>query len=197
MDRIYAEYDPGRDSLQKVPGYNFTANLVNKHPFFQSVFLRPAVYQLMRHFLGQDCILSSLNSLEPLKGQDNQRLHRDRLTPPGQEVVAMNSLWVIDDMDRDNGATRVVPGSHRMEISPDETEQRAVHVAAPAGHVIVINSSLLHGASANHSGRRRRIVHGYFTRRGLEQQTEQKKYLSPQVQASLPPLARQVLALDD
>ena len=151
----------------------------------------------MRYFLGQDCILSSLNSLEPLQGQGDQSLHRDTGTPPGDAVSSLNSLWVVDGMDVDNGATRVLPGSHLADLQAPDDEKEVVHVEVPPGTVVVINASLLHGASANHSGRRRRVLHGYFVRKGAKQQTEQKKYLSAETQAALPLATRRVLALDD
>jgi len=197
MDKIYTAYDPERDSLRQPEGYNFSANTVDKHPFFHTLFLRSPIYDLMRYFLGQDCILSSLNSLEPLQGQGNQSLHRDTGTPPGDAVSSLNSLWVVDGMDVDNGATRVLPGSHLADLQTPDDEKGVVHVEVPPGTVVVINASLLHGASANHSGRRRRVLHGYFVRKGAKQQTEQKKYLSAETQAALPLATRRVLALDD
>ena len=196
LDSIYATFDPERDGLRKVEGYRFASNLVNKGPFFESIFLRSPVYDLARHLLGEDCILSSLNSLEPLKDQGNQGLHRDGPPAPDTGPIVANSLWAIDDMNKNNGATRLIPGSHKTDAPPPDDEAGVVYAEIPAGSVIVTNAHILHGASANPSGRRRRVMHGYFTRRGLPQQLEQRKYLSPEVQARLSPLARKVLALD-
>ncbi len=197
LDDIYATFDPERDGLRRVEGYHFASNLVDKGSFFESIFLRSPVYDLARHLLGEDCILSSLNSLEPLKNQGDQGLHRDGPPAPDTGPIVANSLWAIDDMNRANGATRLVPGSHKTDAPPPDDEASVVYAEVPAGSVIVINAHILHGASANPSGRRRRVMHGYFTRRGLSQQLEQKKYLSPEVQARVSPLARNVLALDD
>ena len=196
LDEIYATFDPERDGHRKVEGYHFAANLVNKGRFFESIFLRSPVYDLVRSLLGEDCILSSLNSLEPLKDQGNQRLHRDLPPGPNPGTIVANSLWAIDDMDKNNGATRLIPGSHRADEPPPDDEAGVVYAEIPAGSVVVTNAHILHGASANPSGRRRRVMHGYFTQRGLSQQLEQRKYLSPEVQARLSPLARTVLALD-
>ena len=197
LDTIYATFDPERDGLRKVEGYHFASNLVNKGPFFETIFLRSPVYDLARHLLGEDCILSSLNSLEPLKNQGNQGLHRDGPPAPDSGPIVANSLWAIDDMNRDNGATRLIPGSHKTDKPPPDDEAGVIYAEIPAGSVIVTDAHILHGASANPSGRRRRVMHGYFTRCGLPQQLEQRKYLSPEVQARLSPLARKVLALDD
>jgi ectoine hydroxylase-related dioxygenase (phytanoyl-CoA dioxygenase family) len=196
LDRIYEEYDPERDGLQRVTGYRFSSNLVNKGPFFETLFLRPPVYDLARRVLGDDCILSSFNSLEPLKGQGHQRLHRDGPPMPPEGPLVTNSMWAIDAMDRENGATRLIPGSHKTSDLPPEDEAGVIYAEVPAGSVVVTNGHILHAASANPSGRRRRVLHGYFTRRGRPQQTEQRRYLSPEVQARLSPQARRVLAID-
>lgn len=196
LDEIYATYDPERDGLRRVEGYHFASNLVNKGPFFESIFLRYPIYDLVCSLLGDDCILSSLNSLEPLKGQGNQILHRDLPPGPAAGTIVVNSLWAIDDMNQANGATRLMPGSHRHPDPPPADEAGVLYAEIPAGSVIVTNAHILHGASANPSGGRRRVMHVYFTRKGLSQQLEQRKYLSPDVQARLSPLARKVLALD-
>ena len=196
LDSMYATFDPERDGLRKVEGYRFASNLVNKGAFFESIFLRSPVYDLACYLLGEDCILSSLNSLEPLKDQGNQRLHRDGLPAPNSGPIVANSLWAIDDMNKANGATRLIPGSHKTDELPPDDEAGVVYAEIPAGSVIITNAHILHGASANPSGRRRRVMHGYFTLSGLPQQLEQKKYLSPEVQARLSPIARRVLALD-
>ena len=196
LDSIYATFDPERDGLRKVEGYRFASNLVNKGLFFESIFLRSPVYDLARHLLGEDCILSSLNSLEPLKNQDHQGLHRDGPPAPDSGPIVANSLWAIDDMNKANGATRLIPGSHKTDDPPPDDEAGVVYAEIPAGSVVITNAHILHGASANPSGRRRRVMHGYFTRRGLPQQLEQRNYLSPEVQVRLSPLARKVLALD-
>lgn len=88
-----------------VPGARFATNLLSKDPFFVGLVERPPVVDLVRSLI-PDPLLSSLNSLEPLRGHGNQRLHRDEgpIGPDG--VVTVNSLWVFDDMDAGNGALR-------------------------------------------------------------------------------------------
>jgi ectoine hydroxylase-related dioxygenase (phytanoyl-CoA dioxygenase family) len=196
LDYVYTIYDPEKDGLKRVPGYHFSANLVNKNPFFETLFLRHPIYDVARLILGEDCILSSLNSFEPLQGQGNQSLHRDGPPRPPEGTLAINSMWSVDGMDRDNGATRLIPGSHLHADPPPADEQGVLYAEAPPGSVVVTNAHVLHAASANPSGRRRRVMHGYFTRRGRPQQTEQRAFLSPEVQARLSPLARRVLAID-
>jgi ectoine hydroxylase-related dioxygenase (phytanoyl-CoA dioxygenase family) len=66
------------------------------------------------------------------------------------------ALWALTDFDHANGATRLVPGSHRRDRRPAKGEQ-AEHVEAemPAGSVLLYDGSLWHGGGANVSDDRR------------------------------------------
>jgi ectoine hydroxylase-related dioxygenase (phytanoyl-CoA dioxygenase family) len=111
-----------------------------------------------------------------------------------------NSIWLLDDFTADNGATRVVPGSHLSGKSPEDVmaDRRdacpgEVLLVAPAGTVVVFNSHLWHGGTLNRSSRHRRALHAYFTRRGYDQQLDQRKYVRPETLARLGPAARFIL----
>ena len=149
---------------------------------------------LVRSVIGQDCVLSSLNSLEPLQGHGHQPLHRDE-GPIGPEgFVTANTIWVLDPMDAGNGATRLITGTHNSAELADDADARLTYVDAAPGSVVVVNAHVLHGASMNRDGRRRRVIHGYFTRRGRQLQTDFRYYGSPAALARLPPSCRALLA---
>jgi ectoine hydroxylase-related dioxygenase (phytanoyl-CoA dioxygenase family) len=181
-------------------GTNRLADLVNKGPMFQPCFTDPRVLACMAHVLGE-FKLSSLNFREALPGQGLQALHADYGGPaPASGFQVCNSVWLLDDFTADNGATRVVPGSHRSDTvprlaMPDPTAPHPdeVKLAAPAGTVVVFNSHLWHGGTENRSDRPRRGLHSYFTRRTNGQQTDQKKYLRQETLAGLSPAARFIL----
>jgi Phytanoyl-CoA dioxygenase (PhyH) len=118
---------------------------------------------------------------------------------PGEFQVC-NSVWLLDDFTADNGATRVVPGSHKFTqrarealADPAAPHLDEVRLIAPAGTVVVFNSHVWHGGTMNHSDRPRRALHSYFTRRANGQQLDQKKYARPPTLARLSPAARFVL----
>ncbi len=181
-------------------GTNRLADLVNKGPMFKPCFTHPRVLACVGHVLG-DFKLSSLNFREALPGQGLQALHADYGGPaPARGYQVCNSIWLLDDFTADNGATRVVPGSHRSDTvprlaMPDPTAAHPdeVRLIAPAGTVVVFNSHLWHGGTLNRSERPRRALHSYFTRRANGQQTDQKKYLRPETLAGLSPAARFIL----
>ncbi len=108
------------------------------------------------------------------------------------EYFVANSLWLLDDLSEENGATRLVPGSHRFKKTPAETKQDSekphpdeVVVTARAGTVVVFNAHTWHGGTLNRSGKPRRVMHMAFVRRELSQQTDQKTYLRAETAARL------------
>jgi ectoine hydroxylase-related dioxygenase (phytanoyl-CoA dioxygenase family) len=185
---------PERDTFSRE--CNFATCLLTKHSYIWPLITREPVLSLVRSVIGPDCVLSSLNSLEPLPGRGYQSLHRDE-GPVGPEgYVTANSIWVLDSMDAGNGATRLIPGTHRSAELSDDHDPRLIYASAAAGSVIVTNAHVLHAASINRDGRRRRVIHGYFTRRGRKYQTDFRYYSSPAAIAKLPAACRALLDLD-
>lgn len=181
-------------------GTDRLADLVNKDPRFDVCFTHPRVLAAIQHVLGE-FKLSSLNSRAALPGKGHQNLHADWGEPVGPEGYQVcNSIWLLDDFTAENGATRVVPGSHRRGTRPgDEMPDPAarhpdeVQVIAPAGTVVIFNSHLWHGGTQNRTDRPRRAMHSYFTRREHRQQLDQKAYVRPETLARLSPAARYIL----
>ena len=183
-------------------GTNRLADLVNKDPLFYVCFTCPRVLAAIAHVLG-DFTLSSLNSRAALPGHGQQRLHADWgvAVSPGNYRVC-NSIWLIDDFTEFNGATRVVPGSHRsarlpreVMASPTDPYPGEVKITGSAGTVVIFNSHLWHGGTVNVTGRPRRALHSYFCQRGLKQQLDQRAYVRPETLARLSPAARYILGV--
>jgi ectoine hydroxylase-related dioxygenase (phytanoyl-CoA dioxygenase family) len=183
-------------------GTDRLADLVNKDPAFDVCFTDPRLLACVAHVLG-DFKLSSLNYRAALPGSGLQALHAEGgpVADPADFQVC-NSIWLLDDFTAENGATRVVPGSHRSGKSPGDvmTDTRAAHpdqvlLLAPAGTVVVFNSHLWHGGTVNRSAAPRMAMHSYFTRRGNGQQLDQAKYVQPETLARLTPAARFILGV--
>ena len=181
-------------------GTDRLADLVNKDPVFDVCFTDPRLLACVAHVLGE-FKLSSLNFRAALPGHGQQALHAEGrpVTDPADYQVC-NSIWLLDDFTADNGATRVVPGSHRSGRAPGDamSDVRAAHpeellLLAPAGTVVVFNSHLWHGGTVNRSPAPRRALHSYFTRRGNTQQLDQGKYVKQETLSRLGAAARFVL----
>ena len=197
---IAAEGERAGLEIHQEAGTDRLADLVNKDPVFDVCFTDPRLLACVAHVLGE-FKLSSLNFRAALPGQGLQALHTEGgpVTDPAAFQVC-NSIWLLDDFTADNGATRVVPGSHLSGRSPGDVmaDRRDSHpgevlLLAPAGTVVVFNSHLWHGGTLNRSSRPRRALHAYFTRRGNGQQLDQRKYARPETLARLGPAARFIL----
>jgi len=138
-------------------------NLLARDPLFARVPLHPVVLPLVEQVLDEQCLLSSLTAIEMHPGQEAQPLHCDdgsiALPRPHPPVVCV-ALWALTDFDHANGATRLVPGSHRRDRRPAKGEQaECVEAEMPAGSVLLYDGSLWHGGGTNSSdGRRVGIV---------------------------------------
>jgi ectoine hydroxylase-related dioxygenase (phytanoyl-CoA dioxygenase family) len=179
------------------------ADLVNKDPMFEICFTQPRVLAAIAHVLNGDFKLSSLNSRFSLPGEGLQALHADwrEAVAPGDYQVC-NSIWLLDDFTQENGATRVVPGSHRSGNRPQDVpdDPKAPHpdqilLTAPAGTVVVFNSHTWHGGTHNRSDRPRAAIHSYFCRRDQTQQTDQRAYLRPETANRLNKAAKFILGV--
>jgi ectoine hydroxylase-related dioxygenase (phytanoyl-CoA dioxygenase family) len=134
-------------------------NLLPRDPAFAQVPLHPAVLPVVERVLDDQCLLSSLTAIEMQPGQGAQPLHADdgsvALPRPHPTVVCV-AIWALTDFTPDNGATRLVPGSHRRDRRPGKGEQAEyVEATMPAGSVLVYDGALWHGGGDNASDARR------------------------------------------
>jgi ectoine hydroxylase-related dioxygenase (phytanoyl-CoA dioxygenase family) len=182
------------------------ANLVDKGEVFQRAIVMPELLACVRHVLGHDIKLSSLNARSADPYTDvGQPLHVDMgAIPDDQGYWVCNSVWLLDDFTTENGPTRMVPGSHRWRQRPQDVldDPTAPHpdevlLTGKAGSVAVMNAHLWHAGTANRSAAPRLAMHAFYCRRDKPQQQYQKQLLRPEVQSRLTPDQRWILALDD
>ena len=174
--------------MSQEAGSDRLANLVDKDPLFDRCWTYPAQLAAVVHvFAGRNFKLHSVNGRSAHPGHGLQALHPDwhEAVQAGDYRVC-NSIWMLDAFTQENGATRVVPGSHRWGRVPKEamTNPRNQHadevlLLGDPGTCAIFNSHLWHGGTTNRSKAPRRALHGAFVRREHQQQTVQRDYLSP------------------
>src|SRR5918995_4275225 len=98
------------------------ANLVDKGEVFRRAIVLPQVLECVRHVLGPAIKLSSLNARSADPGTDvGQPLHVDMAAIPDEKGYwVCNTVWMLDDFTRENGPTRMVPGSHTWGTRPQD-----------------------------------------------------------------------------
>jgi ectoine hydroxylase-related dioxygenase (phytanoyl-CoA dioxygenase family) len=177
------------------------SDLVNKGAAFDGMYTHPKILAAVHHILQREFKLSSLNARDAIPGEGHQGLHGDwGGRNPDEPFHVVNSIWLIDDFTEHNGATRVVPGSHKLAGSPgqymtnpadDHPDQRLI--LAPAGTVGVFNAHLWHGGTKNTTDTTRRACHVYYTAREHGQQLNQKEYIRKATYDRISAAARYVL----
>jgi hypothetical protein len=199
-DRIGAlfasEGDDAGAEFRREAGARRLANLVDKGEVFVDCILDAAVLEHVGHVLGPRFKLSSLNarSANP-ESEESQPLHVDAGALPDERGYwVCNTVWLLDDFRTDNGALRVVPGSHRRGRRPQDVlaDPRELHpdevlVTGRAGDLVVMNSHLWHGGTANRTARPRLALHAFYCRWDKPQQQYQKALLRPETRRGFRP----------
>ena len=134
-------------------------NLLARGKVFEEVPVHERVLPIVESVLDRGCLVSSLSSIAILPGETAQPIHADdQLIPlPKPHVpIVCNSMWALTDFTEENGATRLVPGTHTSDRSPSFGEAHATIAAEmKKGSVLVWNGSLWHGGGANRTSERR------------------------------------------
>ncbi|MEM7031246.1 MAG: phytanoyl-CoA dioxygenase family protein [Chloroflexota bacterium] len=148
------------------------SNLPTLDPIFLQTLDHPRVLPIVEHVLGQSIILGSLNARIVRPGDGEQGLHSDiredllNMSSP----VMVNTVWLLDDFTTENGATRIVPGSHKSGLAriPEGLEPKHVAEAiAPAGSVLVFNGQCWHGGGNNRTEVNRHAMFGHYRKNAL------------------------------
>ncbi|MFV3308385.1 phytanoyl-CoA dioxygenase family protein [Pseudomonas sp. NY15181] len=169
LDDLRAVFDAGVKPSAEWPvprGRDWRHSLLDVDPTVQAVCRLPALLAVAGELIGERFFLSQVEGREPLAGGGHQQLHRDLSAQrPGDSVIA---LAYFDDYGPGNGATRIVPGSHRPgQAEPPfycNDESRSVQLSGSAGDILVLDVDLLHAGSLNADGARRRsLLISYFS----------------------------------
>lgn len=123
----------------------------------------PLILALLDRLLEPNYLLSQLQAIEILPGEAAQPLHHDDAfypVPRPRAALGAASIMAIDDFTRENGATVLIPGSHRWDgrVPGPEDTARAVPAVMPKGSVLFFVGTLWHGGGANVSAGNRLCV---------------------------------------
>jgi ectoine hydroxylase-related dioxygenase (phytanoyl-CoA dioxygenase family) len=128
-------------------------NLLAFGRHFESIPVHRHVLPIVERVLDPGCLISSLSSISIQPGERAQPIHADDQLipiPKPHPPTVCNSMWALTDFTEANGATRLVPGSHLFDHSPDYgAEYDSIPAEMTAGSVLIWHGSLWHGGGAN------------------------------------------------
>lgn len=160
-----------------------TGGLVARSPLCRALIQHPLVLATVRQALPRPTSfqlhLTQVIAIEP--GEPAQQIHRDQWAfdffpfPKGYEVQC-NTIWAMSEFTAENGATRVVPGSHLLDDGLAFAEADTVPAEMEQGSVVFYTGSLYHGAGANRSASTRAGINLTYNASWLRQ--EENQYLS-------------------
>ncbi|GLZ08419.1 hypothetical protein Acsp03_58850 [Actinomadura sp. NBRC 104412] len=156
-DELRAELTPllGRTGRNAFEGHRTQRiySVLNKTRAVDRLVDHPRVLALIDRLLLPNYLLSQLQVINILPGEDAQLLHPDDgfyPVPRPRPELSVATIWAIDDFTADNGATVLIPGSHRWPNgrTPTDADSRVTAVM-PAGSCVLFVGTLWHGGGAN------------------------------------------------
>ena len=151
-------------------------NLVGKSRTFDPLVEHPLVMSLCDAVLAPQYQLSSAVAICLGPDEDAQALHHDDQlfpVPRPRPPLVLSAMWAIDDFTEANGATRVIPGSHRWATERPDAGTPTVPVEMRRGSLLVYIGTLWHGGGANRTDHVRVGVNINYNRGWLRQQENQ------------------------
>jgi ectoine hydroxylase-related dioxygenase (phytanoyl-CoA dioxygenase family) len=165
---------------------------------FDDLAVHPLLLGALDHALGGHYQFSAPVALQIGPGEKAQVLHRDEGVyplPRPHDPVVVNSMWALCDFTAANGATRLIPGSHRWppdrEPAPDGHE--VVDAEMPAGSVLIYLGGLVHGGGANSTDQPRPGLLLEYVVSWLRPQETQLVAVPPDVVRTLEPKLQELL----
>jgi ectoine hydroxylase-related dioxygenase (phytanoyl-CoA dioxygenase family) len=134
-------------------------NLLVHGALYERVPIHPNVLPIVERVLDPGLLISSLSSIAIGPDEDAQMIHADDQVidlPKPHPPVICNTMWAITDFTEENGATRLCPGTHKLDHSPDLLQHyESIPAEMARGSVLVWVGSLWHGGGANRTEQRR------------------------------------------
>jgi ectoine hydroxylase-related dioxygenase (phytanoyl-CoA dioxygenase family) len=194
LRRIVADIPTGRNDFEGFQTRRIYA-IFAKTRMLDPLATHPLLLSVVDTLLMPGAQLSAPTGIDIAPGEKAQILHTDDAiypVPRPHADIVLNSMWAFDDFTVDNGATRVVPGSHRW-TDRLPTEDETVTVTMPAGSVLFIRGTLWHGGGANRTDSPRLGVLLEYAAGWVRQQENHVLAVPPDVVRTLDPRLQELL----
>ena len=178
-----------------------TGALIARSVSCRELVLHPLVLGTAQSFLGHatNIQLHLTQAIAIGPGESAQPIHRDQWAfdffpfPQGYEVQC-NTMWALTDFTDANGATRLVPGTHTADASPDYgAPYESIAAEMPKGSVLVWHGRLWHGGGANRTDTKRVGIAMNYCGGWIRQQENQQLGIPRATAAGFSPRLRRLV----
>ena len=198
LERVLQSVPTGRNDFEGFQTQRIYA-LFAKTRTFDAQATDPLILGVLEKVLGPQFLLSAPVGISIGPGNKAQPVHRDDgvypIARPHRELV-VNTMWALDDFTEANGATVVIPGSHRWIDERPDKDSTVVRAVMPAGSVMLFVGSLFHGGGANTTDKARLGVILEFCAGWLRPQENHVLGVPKQIVTDLPPRLQELLGYD-
>ena len=171
-------------------------NLLAHGAPFAEVPVHASVLPIVEGVLDGGCLISSLSSIAIDPGESAQPIHADDQVIPLEKPhapIVCNSMWALTDFTEANGATRLVPGSHRKPSPDYGGAYETIPAEMPKGSVLLWDGALWHGGGANRTDTRRTGIAMNYCAGFIRQQENQQLGLDPDLVKGFAPRLQELV----
>jgi len=172
-------------------------NLLVHGKLYEGIPVHENVLPVVEKVLDEGCLVSSLSSIAIGPEETPQPIHADdQLIPLVKPHVATvcNTMWALTDFTAENGATRIIPGSHLRDHSPDFGKHYdSIPAEMKKGSVLIWHGSLWHGGGANRTGERRVGIAMNYCAGFIRQQENQQLGIPREIARGFSPRLRELV----
>lgn len=185
---------------QEYVNANMVLNLMGRGTPFIRLLENDVLHAFLSPILGDTCILYAYTSSSMPPGGTNysRRIHVDcpRIIPG--YVTNVGITLALDDFTDENGAMALLPGSHKVETAPTESEfdSGAVSAYPRAGDAIVFNARTWHRGGVNRTATYRHAVTINVCRSYMRQQFDFPRLVKPDIVEMLGERGRRFLGFN-
>ncbi|WP_417620475.1 phytanoyl-CoA dioxygenase family protein [Parasphingorhabdus sp.] len=191
--------------------------MLDKDPVFADLISHPLQLAFAERELGESCLLYACLAINLHPGETAQPWHFDDshcALPRPRDPLSLSTFWSISDTTVENGATEIIPGSHKWGeeqpvganrgsdfqtgLTDKKDDSRDDHpdmikAAMPAGSLMIAKGTLWHRGGANEANEPRLIVTPQFCKGWCRPLEQQLLAVSPEKVAKLPKRVQELL----
>lgn len=158
------------------------------------------IKDLENNFFKTKFILNSISALDNKPNTPNFSaiVHRDIKFFSKDLPIMLNALVLLDDFTVENGATMLLPNSHKVEEKPSEESFKidCIRAVGKKGDILLFNSNIWHCSAPNNTSESRRAIPITFSKSCMKQMFDYTKSIESDYMYNFSEEMKQLLGFD-